>query len=342
MTAHEVNVEGTLNLLEFAQHEAESHGRPVVFMYPSSIAAYGLPDLETKNTRRQGQGGRVDTADHDVRLQQAVLRAARDATTRGTTSSWPRSGRAGGSTSDASVSRADFGGDDAVRRDVGLRAGDDSRGGERGAVQLFRAAGHAHPVHGHAGWCGGAVTLAAAPREHCRGSPTTSRRSIRRRSRSATLSSKRSRGPHRVAGRHEAAAHRRFVAGGRRRWRGASRLGIRPALRFRSGLLGVPHPADPRTLSGVGIAGRPPGGFKACSRPAGRASETLRPDRRRVDIGGGVGPGSGRPLPVEPRDGADGHVVVADDLAGEPDAAGPLGRQHLTLGRPSTVSARLR
>ena len=48
ITAHEVNVGGTLNLLEFAQHEAESHGRPVRFMYPSSIAAYGLPDLETK------------------------------------------------------------------------------------------------------------------------------------------------------------------------------------------------------------------------------------------------------------------------------------------------------
>src|SRR3954467_15173093 len=48
MAAHEVNVEGTLTLLEFAQHEAESHGRPVAFIYPSSIAAYGLPDLETK------------------------------------------------------------------------------------------------------------------------------------------------------------------------------------------------------------------------------------------------------------------------------------------------------
>jgi nucleoside-diphosphate-sugar epimerase len=48
VTAHQVNVEGTLNLLEFAQHEAESHGRPVVFMYPSSIAVYGLPDVETK------------------------------------------------------------------------------------------------------------------------------------------------------------------------------------------------------------------------------------------------------------------------------------------------------
>src|SRR5687767_11593433 len=48
--AHEVNVEGTLNLLEFAQHEAESHGRPVTFLYPSSIAAFGLPTLEAKRT----------------------------------------------------------------------------------------------------------------------------------------------------------------------------------------------------------------------------------------------------------------------------------------------------
>jgi nucleoside-diphosphate-sugar epimerase len=53
LTAHQVNVEGTLSLLEFAQREAESHGRPVKFLYPSSIAAYGLPDLETK--RRAGR-----------------------------------------------------------------------------------------------------------------------------------------------------------------------------------------------------------------------------------------------------------------------------------------------
>ena len=48
VAAHNVNVGGTLNLLEFAQKEGESHGRPVVFVYPSSIAAYGLPNLETK------------------------------------------------------------------------------------------------------------------------------------------------------------------------------------------------------------------------------------------------------------------------------------------------------
>jgi threonine 3-dehydrogenase len=48
VTAHHVNVEGTLNLLEFAQRQGESHGRPVTFIYPSSVAAYGLPDVATK------------------------------------------------------------------------------------------------------------------------------------------------------------------------------------------------------------------------------------------------------------------------------------------------------
>ena len=48
--AHKVNVEGTLNMLEFAQKEGESHGRPVLFFYPSSIAAYGVPDLAVKET----------------------------------------------------------------------------------------------------------------------------------------------------------------------------------------------------------------------------------------------------------------------------------------------------
>lgn len=48
VTAHQVNVEGTMNLLEFAQRQGESHGRAVTFLYPSSIAAYGMPDLATK------------------------------------------------------------------------------------------------------------------------------------------------------------------------------------------------------------------------------------------------------------------------------------------------------
>lgn len=41
--AHEVNVTGTLNLLEFAMFQARNHVQPVMFFYPSSIAAYGVP-----------------------------------------------------------------------------------------------------------------------------------------------------------------------------------------------------------------------------------------------------------------------------------------------------------
>ena len=48
IAAHHVNVDGTLTLLEFAQREGESHGRTVLLLYPSSVAAYGLPDLATK------------------------------------------------------------------------------------------------------------------------------------------------------------------------------------------------------------------------------------------------------------------------------------------------------
>jgi threonine 3-dehydrogenase len=61
VTAHQVNVEGTLSLLEFAQREAESHGRRVMFLYPSSIAAYGLPDVETKT-----RAGRVREDDYNT------------------------------------------------------------------------------------------------------------------------------------------------------------------------------------------------------------------------------------------------------------------------------------
>ncbi len=48
--AHRVNVEGTLNLLRLAVEQSAWQGRPVKFLYPSSIAAYGLPDLETKHS----------------------------------------------------------------------------------------------------------------------------------------------------------------------------------------------------------------------------------------------------------------------------------------------------
>lgn len=47
-TAHKVNVEGTLNLLRLAVEQSSWQGRPVKFIYPSSIAAYGMPSLEVK------------------------------------------------------------------------------------------------------------------------------------------------------------------------------------------------------------------------------------------------------------------------------------------------------
>ena len=48
--AHRVNVEGTLGLLQLAAEQSEWRGEPVKFIFPSSIAAYGLPDLETKTS----------------------------------------------------------------------------------------------------------------------------------------------------------------------------------------------------------------------------------------------------------------------------------------------------
>ena len=47
--AHKVNVEGTRGLLQVAAEQSEWRGKPVKFIFPSSIAVYGLPDLDTKN-----------------------------------------------------------------------------------------------------------------------------------------------------------------------------------------------------------------------------------------------------------------------------------------------------
>jgi threonine 3-dehydrogenase len=47
-TAHTVNVTGTLLLLRMAVEQSGWLGHPVKFLFPSSVAVYGLPDLETK------------------------------------------------------------------------------------------------------------------------------------------------------------------------------------------------------------------------------------------------------------------------------------------------------
>ena len=51
-TAHRVNVEGTLNLLRLAVEQAAWQGKSVKFIYPSSIAAYGIPTLELKEKQK--------------------------------------------------------------------------------------------------------------------------------------------------------------------------------------------------------------------------------------------------------------------------------------------------
>ena len=46
--AHQINVEGTLHLLRMAQQLSTRMGKGVKFIFPSSIAVYGMPDVATK------------------------------------------------------------------------------------------------------------------------------------------------------------------------------------------------------------------------------------------------------------------------------------------------------
>lgn len=46
--AHRINVQGTINLLRLAIEQSRWQGRSVKFLFPSSIAVYGLPNLDIK------------------------------------------------------------------------------------------------------------------------------------------------------------------------------------------------------------------------------------------------------------------------------------------------------
>ncbi len=46
--AHRINVEGTMQLLMMAAYRAEKYSKPIKFLFPSSIAVYGMGDVETK------------------------------------------------------------------------------------------------------------------------------------------------------------------------------------------------------------------------------------------------------------------------------------------------------
>ena len=222
------------------------------------------------------------------------------------------------------VSRADLGGDDAVGRHVGLRAGDDPRGGERGAVRCFVRPDTRIPFMAMPDGVEALLTLAAAPRERpdadrlqrrrvqpvgaseirdvvARGVPDGADR-LARRTRSGRASSTR--------GRRTSTTARRVATG-------ASIA----AARLRARVLGLPDPADPRTVSAREREATDSREVQGSQTPERLKPEPFsRPDRRRVDLGERRGAGIGRPLPVEARDGADGHVVVADDLARQPHA----------------------
>ncbi|MCB9454491.1 MAG: NAD-dependent epimerase/dehydratase family protein [Anaerolineaceae bacterium] len=59
--AHRVNVQGTINLLRIALEQSRLREKPVKFIYPSSIAVYGLPDLNTKAAARPVKEGEYNT-----------------------------------------------------------------------------------------------------------------------------------------------------------------------------------------------------------------------------------------------------------------------------------------
>lgn len=48
--AHRINVEGTMQLLMLAAYRSEKYQKSVKFIFPSSIAVYGMPDVETKKS----------------------------------------------------------------------------------------------------------------------------------------------------------------------------------------------------------------------------------------------------------------------------------------------------
>ena len=145
------------------RNKGESHGRPVIFMYPSSIAVYGLPSLEAKH-----QAGKVQEDEftnpttmygcNKLYCEQLgpLLRPSLQAVGGGDAVGQ-------GGLPLHSLSRTDFRGYGAVRRHFRFRAGNGPRGGTGQTLSLFRAARYAHSLHGDAGQRGGPAELVAAP-----------------------------------------------------------------------------------------------------------------------------------------------------------------------------------
>ncbi len=149
-TAHTVNVDGTLKMLEFAQKEGESHGRPGHLPLSELHRRLRPPRCGHQGEGRQGPRGRVELPGHDVRLQQALLRAPRALLRRALQDAGPRVAVGARGLPQRALPRPHLRGDGAFGRDLGLRARDAARGGRGQALSLLRPSGHADPLHGHA------------------------------------------------------------------------------------------------------------------------------------------------------------------------------------------------
>ena len=138
------------------------------------------------------------------------------------------------------------GGDDAVGRHVRLRAGDDPRRRAQGEpYACFVRPDTRIPFMAMPDGVEALLTLAAAPRERLHataynvGAFSPSAEEIRDVVRRAPFPARGSLGD-----RPQASAHRRLMARRRRRLRGAARLGLLSALRFRPRVQRVPDPDD--------------------------------------------------------------------------------------------------
>ena len=303
VTAHQVNVEGTMNLLEFAQKQAESHGRPVVFLYPSSIAAYGLPDLETKakSGRVREEEFNTPTTMYGCNKLYCELLGRYYARHYKQLAAEPLAGK------------VDF---RAVRFPGLISAVTVPSGGTSDyAPEMIHAAakGEAYacfvrpdtriPFMAMPDGVEVLLKLAAAPRERLTktaynvGAFNPSADEFRA-GRPRDLPG----GRHHLQERREAPGHRRLVARGRERLGGEGRLGLRAAVRLPARDGGVPDPDDPAALRDVTAvrrrshphgsevahptrprrrAGRPPAARRACGQRAQRRDRRGRRRHRR-------------------------------------------------------------
>ena len=340
VTAHQVNVEGTLNLLEFAQHEGESHGRPGRLHVP--VVHRRLRPARSRRRRRAPAGSRKTTGTHPTTMygcnklycEQLGHYYARHYKQ---LAAEPASGRVDfrcvrfpGLIS--AVTMPSGGTSDYAPEMIHAAA-------EGRALRLLRPAGHAHPVHGDARrrrraparWRprrASALTRTAYNVGAFNPSAEEIRDVVLRAFPDAEITWK-------------VDAKRQGIVdswpadvddgAARRDW------GFAPRYDFDARVPRVPDSDDPRraTRDERAAASR-----EHVAQAARGMSHVSTHSGGGLISGAGVGPGSGRPLPVEAADRAHGHVVVAENLAGQPDAGDALGGEHAAARRRSSSPAR--